>query len=336
MFRLLGYKICILCMNQLDNKVWNRKKGFLNSMSLFFRCVGLLAFFLMFQQAQALTFSLPRDGSSVIGDVQWTYVGANEDITDLGQRFDVGYLEFNEANPGVNLSNLYFRQPLRVPTRFILPDAPRQGIVINVAELRLYYYLPGGHEVMTFPVGIGRENAVTPLVKTKIIEKKQDPVWIPTAATRAEAVEKGIMLPAVIEAGPDNPLGAYAMRMGISSYLIHGTNDPSGVGIRSSAGCIRMYPDDIKELFSQVSVGTPVNIVDQPDKIGWDGKFLELESHVPLNHKQGRSEREANEVIPLITPHIKKYHAEIFWDRAISVASHQLGIPEKIGARQAF
>lgn len=291
----------------------------------------LLLGVLLVANASALTFPLPEPGSSVVGHLGMATVGYKEDITDLGQKYDVGYLEFAEANPGVDLDNLYTGQKLRVPSRFILPAAPRQGIVINVAELRLYYYPSKQNVVITYPVGIGRDNAVTPLVKTKIVEKRKDPVWIPTPQTRAEAVEKGVYLPDYIEAGPDNPLGDFAMRMGISTYLIHGTNDSSGVGIRSSGGCIRMYPEDIKELFGLVSVGTPVNIVDQTDKAGLDGKYLELESHVPLDHKQGRSEREASVVMPLLAPYVKNDHAEIYWERALDVAEQQLGFPQRIG-----
>ena len=281
----------------------------------------------------ALTFSLPNSPrDSLIGDsAKVITVSVNEDITELGMKYDIGYLEFAESNPGVDLDNLYAGEQLMVPSQFVLPIAPRQGIVINVAELRLYYYPPGQHTVITYPIGIGRENAVTPLVRTRVIEKRKDPIWVPTSSTRAEAITKGIMLPQSIEAGPDNPLGNYAMRMGVSTYLIHGTNDPSGVGIRSSAGCIRMYPEDIKELFSMVEVGTPVNIVNQADKVGWNGQSLVLESHVPLDHKQGRSVRELASVMQLFEPYIRKEHAELYWENAISVADSQLGIPSEVG-----
>jgi len=294
--------------------------------------IFIIAFFSI--SAHALTFSLPSGDNAVVGKNQQATVEFNEDVTDIGQKYDVGYLELTDANPHVDFNHLRVGQKLVIPTRFILPNAPRKGIVVNVSELRLYYYPPNQQVVMTYPVGIGREEAVTPLTKTYISSKKEHPEWIPTDQTRREAIAKGIILPNVVEAGPDNPLGDYAMRMGMKSYLIHGTNDPSGVGIRSSAGCIRMYPEDVKELFPVVPINTAVNIIDQPYKLGWNRDHLDMEVHIPLEYKDKPVPDTIAPIVDQIKPYIKGTdHAEIDWDRALRVMRGRRGIPEYVGRR---
>jgi L,D-transpeptidase ErfK/SrfK len=160
-----------------------------------------------------------------------------------------------------------------------LPDAERTGIVINIAELRLYYY-PEVREgetprVESYPIGIGREGYDTPLGITETTMRLEDPAWYPPRSMREEAAERGEPPPEVVPPGPDNPLGRHAVLLDIPGYLIHGTNDPDGIGMRASRGCIRMFPEDIETVFNNVSVGTQVNIIDQPIKVGWqDGQPL--------------------------------------------------------------
>jgi L,D-transpeptidase ErfK/SrfK len=173
-----------------------------------------------------------------------------------------------------------------VPSHYILPRAPRQGLVLNLPEMRMYYFPPKKPgqpaQVQTYPIGIGRMDWATPLGVAKITGKVKDPTWTPPESIRREHAAKGDPLPAVVPAGPDNPLGRYAMRLSIPGYLIHSTNKPLGVGMRVSHGCIRMLPDDIERLFPQLPVGTPVNIVNQPVKAGWHGGKLYIEVHPPL------------------------------------------------------
>lgn len=283
----------------------------------------------------ALTFYLPTSGNSLVGEVHETTVQSNDDITAISERNGVGPFEIAEANPGKNIEKLYISENLIVPSQFILPQVPRKGIVINVAELRLYYYSKDSKTVMTFPIGIGRKGEETPLLNTKIIQKEINPTWYPAKSTRLEAKEQGIVLPRFVRPGPDNPLGNFAMRLGAPSYLIHGTEDPTGVGIRSSAGCIRMYEEDVKKLFGLVSVGTPVRIVNEPYKVGFDGNKLELESHVPLDHKQGESMTSDKIQIlnAVLIPYVTKYHVQVDWDAALAIAQAEMGIPEVIGTR---
>src|SRR5690606_29607209 len=154
------------------------------------------------------------------------------------------------------------------------PDAPRDGIVVNLAELRFYYFRRKGEpRFLTRPIGIGREGFTTPLGQTTVVRKAKDPVWRPTAATRADRPD----LPAAVPPGPDNPMGAYALYLGWPTYAMHGTNQPWGVGRRVSRGCIRLYPEDIEALYPLVPVGTRVTVVDQPLKVGWHMGELYLE-----------------------------------------------------------
>ena len=174
---------------------------------------------------------------------------------------------------------------LRFVMQMLLPDVPREGIVVNLAELRLYYFPPGVNQVQVYPLGIGQQGLETPEMTTRIGQKIPNPTWTPTAGIRARSLEKGIKLPPVVPAGPNNPLGRYAPRLayGNGEYLIHGTSAPDSVGLRVSSGCMRMNAADIQSLFNQVKSGTPVRIINQPVKFAVepDGKRY-VEVHRPL------------------------------------------------------
>jgi L,D-transpeptidase ErfK/SrfK len=282
----------------------------------------------------ALTFPLPENHSDITGEMKHAVVHPHEDIVDLGQKYQVGYYEFKEANPKIDPDNLYYGTTLTIPSRYILPDVPRNGIIINLAEMRLYYYPKNKNIVMTYPIGIGREGANTPVMKTKIISKKENPTWIPTEATRERSLKRGIKLPKIIPPGPENPLGKLAMRLGSPSYLIHGTNDPAGIGLRSTAGCIRLYPENIEELYPLIRIGTPVNIINEPYKLGWYNHNLYLEAHVPVHSKPNynhRSQADLANLTETIKPFLKKYKVDVNWEKAIKVAKAKTGIPVIIG-----
>jgi len=220
------------------------------------------------------TAGAPRQFEDIIGEAT-TYVARYEDtMPRLARRFDLGFVELMAANPGVDPWLPGAGREVVVPAAHILPDAPREGIVINLAELRLYYFRRDG-TVATFPVGIGRAYWETPEIHTAITLKREAPVWTPPASIRAEHPD----LPAQIGPGPDNPLGDFAMNLGHGSYVIHGTNKPLGVGRRVSHGCIRLYPEDIAVLFPEVRTGTSVRIISQEIKMGWSGSALFLEAH---------------------------------------------------------
>ncbi|HXH04601.1 MAG TPA: L,D-transpeptidase family protein [Candidatus Competibacteraceae bacterium] len=236
----------------------------------------------------AATYPLPPPGIDVVGDVQVTYARYEDTFVEIARRHDMGFDEMVQANPGVSAWLPGEGTPVVVPSRFILPKAPREGIVLNVPEMRLYYYPKGQNVVITHPVGIGREEWKTPLGKTTVVTKVKDPVWRPPASIRAEHAAEGDYLPEVVPAGPDNPLGQYALRLGIPGYLIHGTDKPNGIGMRVTHGCVRLYPEDIESLFRSVPVGTPVYLVNQPVKVGWNGYSLEMEVHQPLEEDRAQ------------------------------------------------
>jgi L,D-transpeptidase ErfK/SrfK len=205
-----------------------------------------------------------------------TYRAAYEDtLLEVARRFKLGYVEMVAANPGTDPWIPGEGTNVVLPTVHLLPDADHEGIVINLADMRLYYFAEPGSAPRSYPIGIGRDGLTTPLGATEIVRKRKDPTWHPTARMREEDPE----LPEVVPPGPDNPLGNRAMYLGWPAYLIHGTNKPWGIGRRSSSGCIRMYPEDAEELFELAEIGTKVTVVDQPVKLEWIDGELFMEAH---------------------------------------------------------
>jgi L,D-transpeptidase ErfK/SrfK len=239
---------------------------------------------------QSDTFILPPADVDVVGFVQTTTASSEETLLDIARRYDLGQNEILLANPNVDRWLPADGSQVVLPNRFILPDADRSGLVLNLPEMRLYYFpkpKPGETPVViTHPVSVGRMDWETPLGITKIISKQVDPEWRPPQSIKDEHAQDGEPLPDVIRAGPDNPLGRYAMRLGIPGYLIHSTNKPYGVGMRVTHGCIRMYPEDIEQVFDDIPVGTPVRIVNQPIKLGWLAGSLFIELHPPLEEDE--------------------------------------------------
>jgi len=223
---------------------------------------SILLLFCYAQQAFALTFPVPYMGSTV-GKPQTVMITPKQTITDIAIAYDIGVNELLKANPGINAKNLSPGTPVIIPSFFKLPEGPRAGIVIDVDALRLFYYHVDENNkavVSTYPVGVGRQGWSTPQGVTQIISKQKHPVWHPTNSIRREAIRAGHTLPVFIPAGPNSPLGQYAMHLGFTNILIHGTNHPESVGTRASHGCIRMLAADLKELFEQVPIGTVVTI----------------------------------------------------------------------------
>jgi len=229
--------------------------------------------------------------TDIVGVVQKTLATKEDTLTDIARRFNVGYEEIMRANPGVDPWLPGENREIVIPSQFILPNAPREGIVINAAAMRLFYYpkvKKGEPQVVhTYPIGIGKVGWKTPEGATKIVRRQADPTWRPTPSIIKEHLEeRGEKLDKVIGPGPDNPLGRFAFYLGWPSYMIHGTNKPAGVGLRSSHGCIRLYPEDIEALFSRVARGTAVRIVNQPVLAGWRDGQLYLEVHPPLAEEE--------------------------------------------------
>ncbi|GAA3908116.1 L,D-transpeptidase family protein [Halomonas cibimaris] len=233
-------------------------------------------------------FSLPDTGDVIGTPYTVTVQDHEQTLIDLARQHNIGYEEIRMANPDISLWVPGKGTEVVIPRRYLLPDAKREGIVINLSELRLYYYPADRPDIVeTYPVSVGREEFATPVGVTKTTVKVKDPAWAPPASMRREAAERGDPAPKVVPAGPDNPLGRHAILLGIPSYLIHGTNRPEGVGMRVSRGCIRMYPEDIESLYQRIPDSTRVNIIDAPFKAGWDSDSSLLVQSFPRLVEQG-------------------------------------------------
>src|SRR6202044_3821535 len=269
-------------------------------------------------------FELTPEGGDVGGYVQKVVVGKDDTMPDIARRFDVGYEEILLANPGVDPWLPGVGREVVVPTQFVLPAAPHEGVVVNVAAMRIFYYPP--HKkgepqlVYTHPIGIGRVGWKTPEGTTKIVSRQKDPVWVVPKSVREEHAEDGEKLPAVVPAGPDNPLGQYAFRLSWPSYLIHGTNKPYGVGMRSSHGCMRLYPEDIAVFFDLIPIGTKVTVVNQPYLFGWRDGTLSLQAYTGMEDdsrdwNNNRQRLLAKLLNPKLRQNIAEHASEIDWQR---------------------
>ena len=216
---------------------------------------------------------LTRDAGDLMGVLQVTRAQYEDTFVDLARRFNVGFEELVRANPGVDPWLPGEGREIVLPTQYLLPNAPREGVVINLAAMRLYFFAPVAKGetpvVYSFPIGIGKVGMATPQGRTRITRLAKNPSWRPGPGVRAEYRANGEILPAVVKPGPDNPLGTRAMYLGWPAYLIHGTNKPAGIGLRSSAGCIRLFPEDVEFLYDMIKPGIPVTVVNQPFVFGW-------------------------------------------------------------------
>jgi L,D-transpeptidase ErfK/SrfK len=287
--------------------------------------------------ASAAQFPLVDTGALMFGDVE-TITAHNEDtLPDLARRYGLGYEEILRANPGVDTWLPGEGTTVVIPGQRLLPDGPREGIVINLPEHRLYYFLPAKKgevpQVITFPVSIGKMDWATPLGKTKIVDKRKNPTWTPPESVRKEHAERGDPLPKVVPSGPNNPLGNYAMRLNISpgAYLIHGTNNPIAVGMAVTHGCIRMYPEDIEALFPLVKVGTPVWLINQPVKVARVNGQVWLEVHPPIDAQGQRAEVDLEGFYALANAALGETPAAIHWDFVLSTLQEASGLPQMIG-----
>jgi len=231
-------------------------------------------------------FVLESPEQTIVGEPQIVFTRNTDTFSDLAREYGLGYDELVAANPGIDPWLPGKNTPVLLPTQYVLPDTPRRGVILNIASKRLFYYPAVGEgervQVMTYPIGIGRIGWETPLGDTKVVAKARDPHWYVPWSVQQERKEMGNPLPPVVPPGPDNPLGSYVLKLEMPGYLIHGTNQPYGVGMRVSHGCVRLYPENIELLYSMVDIGEPVSIVNEPFLVGRLNGELYLESHTPL------------------------------------------------------
>lgn len=231
-------------------------------------------------------FVLETPGQRLIGEPQIVFPNDTDTLSDFARAYGLGYDELLEANPGVNPWLPGKNTPILLPTQYLLPNVAHEGIVLNIASKRLFYFPKMSHGqdqiVFTYPIGIGRVGWETPLGTSTVIAKAKDPSWWVPASVRREHVALGNPLPSVVPPGPDNPLGHRVLKLGMPGYLIHGTNQPYGVGMRVSHGCVRLYPENIEFLYELVDIGEPVMIVNEPYLLAEQGGDWYFESHAPL------------------------------------------------------
>jgi L,D-transpeptidase ErfK/SrfK len=283
-------------------------------------------------------------GQDVVGVVQVVKVGPDDTLSDIARRFNVGYEEIVRANPKVDAWLPGAGREVVVPTQFVLPDAPHTGLVINIAAMRIFYYPPvkhGEHPVVfTHPIGIGKVGWRTPVGVTKIVRREKDPTWRVPVSVRKEHHENGEDLDPVIGPGPDNPLGQYAFYLQWPSYLIHGTNKPAGVGLRSSHGCIRLYPEDIEQFFNMVPLGTQVRVVNQPFLFGWRDNELYLQPYGQLEDdtrdwNKAQKRLLTRELAATLQQDLKSHHEQINWDLVSALTHDPHGVPVPVSSTDA-
>jgi L,D-transpeptidase ErfK/SrfK len=300
-------------------------------------CAVALAAALVAAPASATVYELPGSGAGLFGREERVVTSYEDTLYEIAQRFSLGSEEIVRVNPGMDPWLPGAGKAVVIPGQRVLPSGARDGIIVNLPEHRLYYFpktRPGEPaRVITYPVSIGKMDWHTPLGRTTVVNKKEHPTWTPPESVRKEHIANGDPLPAVVPAGPDNPLGEYAMRLGIpkGAYLIHGTNNPIAVGMAVTHGCIRMYPDDIKALFPLVPVGTPVYLINEPVKLAWiDGQLI-LEAHPPVNWEGETIEPNVEQFSAMLQAALGDSVVAINWDIVREELGKARGMPVVVG-----
>jgi L,D-transpeptidase ErfK/SrfK len=287
--------------------------------------------------AGATVYELPENGSAVFGNDERIKSTYQDTLLDIARRYSLGYEEIIRANPSVDMWLPGEGTDILLPGRRILPPGPREGVIVNLPEHRLYYFpkTKKGEKpvVITYPVSIGKMDWNTPLGETHIISKQKHPSWYPPESVRKEHLANGDPLPKVVPAGPDNPLGDYAMRLAVGggSYMLHGTNNPMAVGMAITHGCIRMYPEDVAALFPLVPVGTKVWLINDPVKVAYiEGEVL-LEAHPPVDAEGQTTEPNLELLSQQLDKAVGSDTAAIHWDLARDTLQAANGIPAVVG-----
>jgi L,D-transpeptidase ErfK/SrfK len=279
-------------------------------------------------------FVLESAEQSVIGEPQIVFTRETDTFPDFAREYGLGYDELVEANPGIDPWLPGENTPILLPTQYVIPDVPRQGIVLNIASKRLFYFpqVKEGDpvQVMTYPIGIGRVGWETPLGVAKVVSKATDPTWYVPQSVRKEHADAGDPLPAVVPPGPDNPLGRHVLKLDMPGYLLHGTNQPYGVGMRVSHGCVRLYPENIELLYSLIAIGENVRIINEPYLAGWRDSQLYFESHAPLEDDAISPDEHLQKIFKNLANVSGAFIEQDEQDQAKAIASEALGVPVRV------
>lgn len=284
----------------------------------------------------AAAYPIPSENESLVGRKFYHLTKAGDNVNKIALRYDLGHNSIENANPHINTRATFpAGVAIQIATRHLLPTV-RHGIVINLPEMRMYYFPKGSREVFTYPIGIGKVGKTIPILRTSVIRKVKDPIWIPPDDIREYNLSQGIVLPKVMPAGPENPLGQFAIYMSLPSYLIHSTPFPESIGKRASFGCIRMYKQDIEDFFPTIKRGVPVVIINSPTKIGWQHDHLYLELHQPLEEHDEAFDASLPGMVHMISEASQKnktFKALVDWQLLSYIAEERDGIPHQIGVR---
>jgi L,D-transpeptidase ErfK/SrfK len=251
------------------------------------RLAMILSAMLVFCRVDAAVFDVPEGTDSIVGEIRVVQSSGDNTLLDIARHFDVGYDEITLANPDIDVWLPKPDQRIVVPTQFILPPKPWTGVIINIPQRRLFYFLPVKKgetpKVLTLPVGIAREDWETPLGLSFIKSKQKDPAWFVPKSIRKEHLDsEGVELPEYFPPGPNNPMGMLAVETGFRSIFVHGTNRPWGVGMRVSHGCLHLYPEDASAFFDAVVVKAPLRVINEPVLIGRRGAELRVAMYRPV------------------------------------------------------
>ncbi len=282
-------------------------------------------------------FVLETEEQTVVGEPQVVYTDAENTLSDLAREYGLGYDEIVAANPGIDPWLPGDGTPVLLPTQYIIPDVPREGIVLNIASKRLFYFpeVAEGEPrtVLTYPIGIGRVGWETPVGTTEVVSKAADPHWFPPVSVREEHAKRGDPLPSVVPPGPDNPLGAHVLKLAMPGYLIHGTNQPYGVGMRVSHGCVRLYPENIELLYSEVRMGETVRIINEPFLLASRDGELYFEAHAPLEDDAMTAEERLDAVLEHAGEGAGLSDRDA--EHVVSLAGAANGVPSVVGHHDA-
>lgn len=309
---------------------WIVESMFLRFLRAFWIGSGI---FMAASQAGALELKLHAN-QDLVGKTEVIQARYEDTFAALGEQHGLGYTEMLLANPGVDPWLPGEGTRIVLPRQFLLPSGPRRGIVVNLAEYRLYYYTPQG-TVLTYPIGIGTDEFPSPLTETRVRGKVPNPTWFPPESIRRKYAAEGEFLPAVVPPGPDNPLGPLKIQLDLPSYLIHGSNKGFGIGTRVSHGCIRMYNEDVLALAQRLPVGAPVRFIEEPVKLGLAGDRLLVELHL-LEPPQGEEDLRQLRIktVQALAAFEREYGPMLIdGDKLKAALERASGLPEVIGQR---
>ena len=292
-----------------------------------------LLFLLGTSHAFAATYQVPSEHESLIGQIQQGSTKEGDSVRTVTKQYNLGYNAIENANPQLDLSRGFVTGAfIQIPTQHLLPNLPRKGIVINLPEMRMYYFPAGTNQVLTFPIGIGKIGKTIPITLTSVARKARDPIWIPPQDIREFNLKQGVVLPRIMPAGPDNPLGPYAIYTRIPTYLMHSTPYTESIGKRASFGCIRMYESDIQEFFPSIKPNIPIAIINSPIKVGWQDARLYVEAHKPLEEHDPNAASRAT-MVSLVSHSASGPDILVDWQMLEFMAKEKDGVPHEVGMK---